>query len=340
MKKVILVSPLPPPIGGIASWTQSFVKFYKKEGLEYSLINSAVSGTRVETGKVSFYDELKRVLKLRRFLNKEINKNEEIVIHYNSSCSTFGLIKDLIILIGCSVPIVFQCHCNLPASLNTKLSFYLFKKICKIVDVVCVLNLKSLEVTKKIKKEVYYIPNFIEKLYMNSPKINDQIKKCCFVGRVVKAKGIEEYIETAKENQEIEFYIIGPLEDRSLNLSQIPNLKFLGPKKNKEVIKILKEMDVYILPSYTEGFPLGVLEAMSCGLPVIATNVGAIPDMIGNGGGILIEPRSSKEITIALKKMISKDIREEMSSFNINKVKNEYLIDVVMKKFIEIYNIL
>ena len=99
-------------------------------------------------------------------------------------------------------------------------------------------------------------------------------------------------------------------------------------------------MDVYILPSYTEGFPLGVLEAMSCGLPVIATDVGAISDMIGNEGGILIKPKSSKEIVDALEKISSQDIREKMSIFNINKVKNEYLINVVMNKFINIYEML
>ena len=342
MKKVLLVSPLPPPIGGIASWTESFIKYYNKNGLEYSLVNSAITGNRLKTGKVSFCEELKRSLKLRKILKKEIikNKNKEVVIHYNSSCSTFGLIKDLIILMGCSKPIVYQCHCNLPIHLNKRISFYLFEKICKIVDVVCVLNSKSLEVVERLKKEVYYIPNFIEKLYVVDPKINKEIKKCCFVGRVVKAKGIEEYLEAAKNNKEMEFYVIGPLEDKNIELSKITNLNFLGPKSNKEVIEILKTMDVYILPSYTEGFPLGVLEAMSCGVPVIATDVGAISDMIGNKGGILINSKSSKEIVDALEKISSQDIREKMSIFNINKVKNEYLINVVMKKFINIYEML
>lgn len=339
MKKVLLVSPLPPPIGGIASWTQSFIKYCEENKLDYSLVNSAITGSRSKTGKISFLDELKRVLRLRKDLKNKIkeNKDKEIIIHYNSSCYLFGLIKDLVVLSFCSKPVVYQCHCNLPVQLNKKIPFYLFKIICKIVSVICVLNTGSMKIAKNLKEEVYYIPNFIKKDYVKSKRINKEIKKCCFVGRVERKKGIVEYIEAAKQCKEKEFYIVGPLEDKSLDFSKISNIKFLGSRSNEEVIEILKIMDVYILPSYTEGFPLGVLEAMSCGLPVIATDVGAISDMIGNEGGILIKPKSSKEIVDALEKISSQDIREKMSIFNINKVKNEYLINVVMKKFINTY---
>lgn len=342
MKKILLVSPLPPPIGGIASWTQSFIKYYKENRLDYLIINSAITGSRSETGKVSFYEEIKRVLKIRKELNNKIreNKDKDIVIHYNSSCYFFGLIKDIIVLSFCSRPIVYQCHCNLSVQLNKKPSFYLFKIICKIVDTLCVLNTDSMKLAKNFKNEVYYIPNFIDKIYEKDKQISEKIEKCCFVGRVEKKKGIEEYIKAAKQCKKIEFYIVGPLEDKSLDFTEISNIKFLGSKSNKEVIEILKTMDVYILPSYTEGFPLGVLEAMSCGLPVIATDVGAISDMIGNSGGVLIKIKSEKEIIDALEKISLQDIRRKMSKFNINKVKNDYLIDVVMKKIIKIYNML
>lgn len=342
MKKILLVSPLPPPIGGIASWTQSFIKYCEENGLDCTIINSAVTETRSKTGKISFLDELKRVLKLRKDLKNKIkeNKDKEIIIHYNSSCYLFGLIKDLGVLLLCSKPVIYQCHCNLPVQLNKKISFYLFKIICKIVSVICVLNTGSMEIVKNLKEEVYYIPNFIKKDYVKNKKINKEIKKCCFVGRIEKKKGIVEYVEAAKQCKEKEFYLVGPLKDKSLDFSKISNIKFLGPKSNKEVIEILKIMDVYILPSYTEGFPLGVLEAMSCGLPVIATDVGAISDMIGSEGGVLIKTKSSKEIVDALERISSQDIREKMSIFNINKVKNEYLIDMVMKKFINIYEML
>lgn len=342
LKKILLVSPLPPPIGGIASWTQSFIKYCEENRLDCTVINSAVIGTRSKTGKISFFEELKRVLRLRKNLQSKIkeNKSREIIIHYNSSCYLLGLIKDLVVLSFCSKPVVYQCHCNLAVQLNKKTPFYLFKLICKIVNVICVLNTDSMKIVKRLKKQVYYIPNFIEKADVDNKKIDKKLKKCCFVGRVEKRKGIVEYIEAAKQCKEKDFYIIGPLEDKSLDFSKIPNIKFLGPKSNKEVIEILKTMDVYILPSYTEGFPLGVLEAMSCGLPVIATDVGAISDMIGSEGGVLIKTKSSKEIVDALERISSQDIREKMSIFNINKVKNEYLIDVVMKKFINIYEML
>lgn len=111
--------------------------------------------------------------------------------------------------------------------------------------------------------------------------------------------------------------------------SQIPSLKLIiagklgwnyqevldGAKKNKNVIitgyvndterdSLLQHALVYIQPSITEGFGLPVLEAMRAGVPVVSSNGGALPEIVGNAG-LLFDPTNVKQITENLKLVIS-----------------------------------
>lgn len=334
---VILVSPLPPPVGGIASWTQSYLKYINENNIKCFHINSAVVGDRAVSGKLNYINEIKRLLKIKKQLIKLVKEEKNVVIHYNASCFTKGLIRDYIVLHGIKAPVLYQCHCNLDTNLKNDISKYLFKKIANIVDTVCVLNSDSLKTAKNYHDKVYYMPNFIDDTKIGEIKIRDKVKNICFVGRVEKRKGIDELLEASKQFPLITFNIIGPLEDECYNFSKYQNVKYLGFKENNEVMKILDNMDIYVLPSYSEGFPLGILEAMCHGLPIIASDVGSISDMIENKGGLLVEPKSSKDIVLAINKMLDKRVRKNMSEFNIGKVKNEYLIEIVLEKFFAIY---
>ncbi|MFR0963098.1 MAG: glycosyltransferase [Dorea sp.] len=88
--------------------------------------------------------------------------------------------------------------------------------VCKLVDVVCVLNTASVKVAKRYHNNVIYVPNFIDKPTFENKYINEHIENVCFVGRVEKRKGIQELINAAKAFPEILFNIIGPIEDEDL----------------------------------------------------------------------------------------------------------------------------
>lgn len=336
-KRVVLVSPLPPPIGGIASWTESYINYAKKNNIKYHLINSSVLGKRIQTGKVSYKDEIQRIRKLHDELKQWDKREKNIVIHYNASCFTKGLIKDLLVLVGIKAPIVYQCHCNLDTNLDNVVAKMLFRLICKMVDTVCVLNKASVKTAKLYHNKVFYIPNFTDKTIHENKCISEHIENVCFVGRVEKRKGIQELLNASLALPNIHFNIIGPIEDEEFKNICIPNVEFWGSVDNKEIFNILSKMDVYILPSYSEGFPLGVLEAMSCGVPVVASDVGAVKDMIEEGGGLLVRPKFANDIIDALNTMDDQEIRKKMSKNNIKKVKESYTIEAVMKQFLNVY---
>ena len=337
-RNIILVSPLPPPIGGIASWTEAFINYCHKTGASCAIVNSSVSEKRAVSSKVSCMEEWKRLRRIQKELKQAVQQQKDCVIHYNASCFTAGLIRDYLVLKGTNAPIVYQCHCNLDTNLNNKIASFMFQKVCNMAKAVCVLNSASYKTASKYHKNVKYIPNFIEEIYRDKTAVNEKIRNICFVGRVSAAKGIYEYIEAGKSLPDLQFHIVGPSEDSILPLCNTGNFKIWGPQPHDKVIELLKQMDVYVLPSYTEGFPLGVLEAMSCGLPVIATDVGSISDMIGNQGGILIPQKSSNAIVSALRKIDSHDIRQKMAEFNIEKVRSEYLVEKVLAQLREIYD--
>ena len=100
----------------------------------------------------------------------------------------------------------------------------------------------------------------------------------------------------------------------------------------------MEKGDIFLFPSYSEGFPNSVLEAMTYGLPIIATNVGALEDMIENKGGFLLK---TLEITEIKEKISLLDtnfkLRFEMGKWNREKVKKYYLEEVVIKKILKIY---
>ena len=92
-----------------------------------------------------------------------------------------------------------------------------------------------------------------------------------------------------------------------------------------------------ILPSYSEGFPLVIMEGMAVGLPILATPVGSIPDMIEDKGGVLFGVGDIDSMICAIEKMSSRSVREGMASFNNAKVREKYSSDIVLKNLIQIY---
>jgi glycosyltransferase involved in cell wall biosynthesis len=76
--------------------------------------------------------------------------------------------------------------------------------------------------------------------------------------------------------------------------------------------------EVFVLSSLSEGFPVTILEAMACGLPVVATRVGGIPDIIEDGAnGYLVDTKNQEQIAEVLLKLLQNEtLREEMSDNN------------------------
>lgn len=185
----------------------------------------------------------------------------------------------------------------------------------------------------------------------NSKKeLDESTLKLLYVGRINSQKGLLDLAKSVnylvkEKNMNLVCNLIGDGPYRNFLKSFIKSLKledyfhFEGHVNSKSKIKdFYDKSDIFILPSYYEGSPTALIEAMSCGLPCIATDVGGIPELINNNNGILI----SKKDYLGLAKAIlrvhdNKDLREKMGKNAEKFIKMNYDWDVILSKMIDIY---
>ena len=154
-------------------------------------------------------------------------------------------------------------------------------------------------------------------------------------------KAFNKLIKSTKE--ETSLIIIGEGDERK-NLEKLitsqnlqNNIFLVGRIENS--FKYLKAFDIFTLTSITEALPYCLLEAGLAGLPVIASNVGGIPEIIDNGiNGILVEPKDSEQISLAIQNLIENQDNASRLASNLNtKIKNDFSFDKMKKETIDIY---
>lgn len=117
------------------------------------------------------------------------------------------------------------------------------------------------------------------------------------------------------------------------------NVESLGERVEGEAkLRAFENADIFVSPSYSEGFSMSILEGMSSGLPVIATRVGAAPDIIQNGeNGFLIDPGDVEQLTECLRSLIS-DADRRLAIGNAARAtcRDNYQVDHVSRRLIDI----
>lgn len=339
--KVLLVSPLPPPTGGIATWTTFFLNELLSAGLQCSLINISRKQT-IDSSSVlnAMFDVVNLVKNLRQMLHSIIFDSVGIV-HICTSLSRRGIIRDIFFaslarLLRC--PVIIHVHCEIHGIVEIYRHKSLVRRLLLIATEVIVLNRASQKFAiQEGVANCSIIPNFIEVAAPLSKIITKDIQIITFVGHITKYKGVVEITEAARMNPTIQFKLVGPTIEEGMFEEAPRNLIYLGSQTRDFVSDLLKESDLFILPSYTEGFSIALLEAMNAGLPVIASDVGANSEMLAGKGGVILETISEEAISNAIKSLSPKTVRQAASEHNIRRVTDCYAAEVVIKTWIYKY---
>jgi poly(glycerol-phosphate) alpha-glucosyltransferase len=200
------------------------------------------------------------------------------------------------------------------------------------------------------KMPIAIIPNGINIPVNETTRKKDSTKKSLlFLGRIHPKKGLENLINAWSKIDHTNWTLIiaGPDENNYLQkitslakkLDICESIQFLGPKFGEDKSLLFRNSDAFILPSFSEGLPMTILEAWSFNLPVIMTPQCNLPDGFTTNSAISIEP-NVEGIINGICRLFSMNDREltEMSSNGFNLVQEKYTWDSVANKMIMLYD--
>ncbi|MEM3610193.1 MAG: glycosyltransferase family 4 protein [Candidatus Anstonellales archaeon] len=239
-------------------------------------------------------------------------------------------------------------------------------KILKFADVITVLGSRSLKYISSLLRvssrhsKIEIVPNGINfydiRRILNKSKeknlLNEVENNILFVGRLSRMKGIYELLRAftiVQRFNDCRLTIVGdgPLKDTIINFVQKygrlkKSINFIGPVLNRSSLyKLFYNSKVLVLPSYSEGMPTVILEAMSIGVPVIATDVGDIVDIIMHGeNGLLVRPGDIKDLAKKILMMIEDGNLRRKFIKNGLKTAQKYDWSIISKKIDKIYRAL
>ncbi|EMI10455.1 glycosyltransferase [Anoxybacillus gonensis] len=334
--------------GGIVTVIHNIRNSFVSEKFHLDMVETYITGSK--------RDRLKIFLKgFFQFLYKMfMNRPDVVHIHmsYKGSFyrkSIFILLTKLVFHVPTIVHIHGSSFKDFYASLSNVQKKYV-KYVLNQADKLIVLSEEWKKFFSQIANEhkIKILYNGVHLSHFTGTRAND-VPICLFLGRLGKRKGTYDLLECARvmKDRKLKFKLLlagdGEIEkvEEYIKKYELQDyIEVLGWISGNEKTELLKKADIFVLPSYNEGLPMAILEAMDFGLPIVSTPVGGIPEAVKHlENGFLVQPGDIASIVLALEKLIiNKDLRERMGEKNKEKVKNKFDLNVLLHDLEQVYN--
>ena len=365
--KIVVLGPFPPTIGGIATHVQHLLASPLKDRYRFLLVRtmSRKHGTP-EYGTESIPSKIWRVIgDLVRFISILLRESP-LLVHINTSLNRGAFWRDSLYLFVARMfgkKVFFQIHGGQLDTFWRDSCFgakLLTQRILGMPDRIGVLSRAQKKPFTQIgfDGKVRVFPNMIDlngcgrthrdRVALGVPK--DRIVVLFVASHFTREKGVMELLRAAsiveKIHRDVFFVCIGggALEGEMRAFCRRHRMEervlFPGFLSHDSILQYLNASDMFVLPSYSEGFPFVILEAMSAGLPVVATPVGAIPEIVEDGrNGFLVGLRDAAALAEKIV-FLAEDgaLRKRMGRENLKKVGERYNSRVVAKLFEQNYD--
>lgn len=264
-------------------------------------------------------------------------KNHKIQIIHAHMFHTL-IIASIIKVFNRRVKVIFTAHNSFHSMKMRRLVLWLLKPFRNFDTIFSINSLNFFH-----KQSSFVIPNGIDldKYEMNVNKNPDTPFTFIIIGRLEYMKNHSFLLDEISKlgNYEFRLLIVGSgileskLKEKVSNLKLEGKVEFLGARD--DVPYILKQSDCLLLPSLWEAFPIVLLEAAACNIPVIATPVGSIPSFVNNENGYIVELEQFRDTMIEVLQNYPKARNKSIKLFD--KVNSDFQIKDVVKKYESIY---
>ena len=220
----------------------------------------------------------------------------------------------------------------------------------------------SLEDFYNITKNIRVIPNSVDLEDYKRKELDFKLKGLIqqkignkrivlFAGRLLALKGVDILIDAIpkilKENptESLHFVFAGPGNkirylDKVRRMGLSGCCSFIGPLPKEQIIQLIQASSIVVLPSLIENFPYIILESMACGVPVVANNIGGIPEIIEDGyNGKLIKSLSPRNLAMTILNLLQDEsLRSSLGKHARETINNKFSWTVNIKKYCELYS--
>jgi len=358
MIKVLLLGPSFILKGGVTNYLDLLIQNLKKEEVQVKYFAHGII-PKIWINIFLPFIVMIQLIKLKKILKTY----QPDVVHINPSLVLGAIIRDFLFLTvvkenGNQVLFFIHGWRKIISGRFEKHGFWrkYFKKRFDMADVIVVL-------TKKFKEHLVNLGVDQNKIYVSSmmvdsnkyhPNSKEFIRpyEILFCANLRREKGPYELLDAVplvlSKYGDTKFTFVGKGKDLD-KLKEIvkekglgKNVVFTGYKNGYEKINIYKKAHIFAFPSYTEGFPNVILEAMAAGCALVFTPVGSLAEaMVDGKNGLIVKamPPNPEEIAEKIMQLIENpNIMKKMSQNNLVEAKEKYDIKVVSKQIREIYH--
>lgn len=346
--RVLLMSPLPPPYGGISHWTTRLLEVLAdRPDLEVRVLDTSPGPRAATTGLVyRIATGVRRMVSDTGSLGWALRARRPDVVHINTSGS-LAFARDLAVLrllALAGIPSVLHLHFGRVPALSTQRGWEgrLMRLAVRSATTVVSLDAPTHAVVSRLRpgREDHCLPNFVE-IPDAGPPAGSRDQSCLFVGWVLTSKGIED-LAAAWSSIDTDGWVldvIGPLGTEpgvaALVAEPPAGITFVGEVSHAQVMDRMRRCGLFVLPSHTEGFPNVVAEAMSVGTPILASAVGAIPDMLAEGAGLTVPAHDVATLAEALQRLMCDPVlRRSMAEHAARRAREKYSTAVVTESYV------
>ena len=330
--------------GGIASVVNGYREHDFSGKCEVSYIESYRNGSK--------WEKLAKALKGYLLFFREMILNKPDIVHIHSSFGPSFYRKMPFIYMACfrGVPVINHIHGAEFETFYLKASDRKKRRIRKVYGKCTMLIALSEEWKRNLESVVSPEKITVIENYCKIPDLSgtEKKKQILFLGEIGKRKGCydipEIYGRVLEKGERLPLIMAGDgelaevkklFEDRDL----LESVSFPGWVRGADKDKCLKESGIFLFPSYYEGMPMAVLEAMAYGMAIVTTRVGGIPHLLEDGvSGYLCEPGDIEGLSKRLLELSKDgDKRRKMGERARQKAIEEYSMESHMKKLMDLY---